>query len=114
MARQCSSLFQSVLADDVFGQGDAAFEHLLQAEADRFERIARIDFAFRTSHVRGEDHGAVFIQAVVDRRDGRADAAVVGDVSELVQRYVEITADKNFFVLQIKIFDVEKLHASGP
>ena len=70
MARQCSSLFQSVFADNVFGQGDAALEHLLQAQPDGFKRITRIDFALRTSHMRRQDHRTVFIQAVIDRCNG--------------------------------------------
>ena len=102
--------FHGVFADDVVRQGDVAFEKLLEAELYRGKRILRVDLAFGAAHVRSEDNGAILVQAVVDGRQCRTDAAVVRNIAVFVHRDIEITPDKDFFSMKVQILNTVKLH----
>ena len=71
------------VADAVVGHHDLGPEQLGQAGADRHERILGIDLAIGAPEVARQDDARALLLRELDRRQRRADARVVGDLTLL-------------------------------
>ena len=54
--------------------------------------------------MRGEDYLCAFVNCVIDRRKGRADPRVIGDIEILVKGYVEVNTYEYPFALNIQVY----------
>src|SRR5690606_16534867 len=64
----------------------------------------------RPAQVGGDHHGRARIEAVPDRRDGRADAGVVGDPARVVLRHVEVGANEHAPAGEIQVGESLESH----
>jgi hypothetical protein len=62
----------------------------------------------------GEDHGRALFERVADARERGFDALIARDFAGLGKRNVEIHADEDALVLEIKILDRAVRHGNVP
>jgi hypothetical protein len=98
-------------------EGDAArcriAEKFGQSRGDRPQRERRLEAApGRPAEVAREDRPAAAFEDRADRRQGRANAAIVGD-SPVVERHVEVDADEDPLARDIEIGDRTLGHGFG-
>ncbi len=75
-----------------------------EAVDDGAQRVFGIDFALGAAQVRGQNDFGFVLNGVLDGRQGRYDAGVVGDGGAVFsERDVEIDTNENPFVGQIDI-----------
>ncbi len=94
-------------SDDVVGEVDVRTGQLGQTRRDRRQREGGVGRALGPSEVAREDHLRAAAAQVLDRRQRRADASVVGDRAVL-DRDVEVDADEHAAPVDVDL--VEALH----
>ena len=85
------------LTDAVFDEVNGSIDQLAETDRDGFERVFRIRRGLGAPEVGHEDDLRPGLDEVFDRRDGRGDAGVVGDLELVVERHVEIDAHEDAF-----------------
>src|SRR5437763_11850930 len=89
---------------------ELAAEQLGEPLGDGRERVLRLELALGgTPEVRGDHDGGALLERLLNRRDGGADARVVGDPPDL-DRYVEIGADEYPLAAQVHVGHALELH----
>ena len=88
------------LADDVRRERDGLAEQLAEAGGDGRERVLVLGRALGAAEVRGHDDARAGVEQRLERRERRADAAVVGD-RRAVERHVEVGADQHALAAQV-------------
>ncbi len=77
------------------------------------QAVPCVRLALGPAQVRAEDDLGAFVHGPVDRREGGADAGVVGDLVSLVERDVEVGADDHALVAQIHVLDRPLVNVHG-
>ena len=97
--------------DPVCQQWNVSLHQFSHALGDWRQRILRLEFAFhRSAEVRGHHDGGTLIERKLNRRDRGANSGVVGDVARIVLRHIQIGANENALVLQVKVSQADKCH----
>ena len=87
------------------------FSSSLKSIGHRLQAELRRRLALRPAEVRGENHRRALVERVLNRRQRRGDARVVGDRAVL-ERHVEVDADEDTLAAQIEILDRVFVHRS--
>ena len=90
------------VTDAVLGKLDRTAEKLGEPGGDRLQGVLGIGFAFRPPEMRRQDDRGALVECVIDRRQRRADASVVGNRAVL-DRHVEVHADEDARAGEIEI-----------
>ena len=81
--------------DGVGRQRHVDSQELGQAGRDRGQGEFGLDRALRAAEMRGDHDTGAGVEQALERGQGGADAAVVGDVAVLVERHVEVGPDED-------------------
>ena len=88
------------------GERDIDREQLGELRGDRFERELRLDLPVGAPEVRTEHDARAALDQVLERRQRRADARVVGDLlGALLERHVVVDAHEHALALDRELFD---------
>ena len=100
-------------AEGIAGHRDRLAHQLAQALGDRTEPEAVADLAIGPAEVAGQDDAGALRLQVLDRRQRRANARVVGDPAVL-QRDVEVHAHEDPLARGVEVTDGELVHLRCP
>ena len=83
-------------------QRHIALQQFTHAPGDRCQRIFGFELAFGGATQVGSDHhGRASVECQLNRRQRGANACVVGDVTGVILRHIQVGADKNTFVFDL-------------
>ena len=104
------STFEAAV-DPVGDEADRFAEQLPEAHGHRHQRVFRLQLALgRPTEVRGDHHRSAVLEAVLQGRQRRTDARVLGDVAGIVLRHVEVGADEDAFAFDVEVGKLENVH----
>ncbi len=101
------------LADAVGRKDDVALQQLPQSIGDRLQAELRRRLALRPPQVRRKNDRRALVERVVNGRQRRGDARVVGDRAVL-DRHVEVDADEDALAAEIEVLDRVFRHRRYP
>src|SRR5512145_451106 len=78
----------------------------------RFERVFHIALPLGPAQVRCQNHARALVNRELNRRDGRPDSRVVGDLA-VFERNVEINTDENPLPRQVEVAYGKLRHTSS-
>ena len=84
-------------AGDVLCQRHRQLEELLQPAGHGLQAQLGVDLALGTAQMGAQDHGSILFQQIADGGQRAADADIIGDLSVVIQRNIEVAANKYFF-----------------
>ena len=102
-----------LVADAVAGECHRTIQQGGHALGDGLKTQLRIAFPLRTSKMAGQHHRGTAIERIADGRQRGADARLVADAAVL-DRNVEIDADKDAFPRQLQVFNRQLRHGVNP
>jgi hypothetical protein len=91
------------LADGVLREHHRPSQQIAQSLGHRRKAVLRVGSTVGPAEVRDHDDAGTRVDEGVDRRDGRPDAAVIGDLVVL-QRHIEVAADHDALAPQVTEF----------
>src|ERR1700745_1961054 len=97
--------------DAIEGKCHGLAEEFFQLLGGGPQRILGIGTTLWTAKVRGENEARTLLDGEAQRREGFADARVIGD-DRVLERNVEVDADEDAFAFQIEVVDGELSHSS--
>ena len=95
---------------DVFAASQLVVEQHAQALRHGTQAHLGIGLALGTAEMRGQNEPRAVAQGVLDGGQGLADARVVGDAADFVERNVEVHAHEDTMIAERQIADGELAH----
>ena len=113
---RCESRFLLLcfFADAVRGEFHIHVQQFGKALSDRRKRQVRLHFTLRTAHMARNDEGSAMVKKPAQRRQGRHDAAVIGDMTFLVMRHIVVHADIDGLAFRFQIINGLLVHSYSP
>jgi hypothetical protein len=104
----CGLVF-CLIADAVCSKNNRPTKQTRKVFSHRGKAVPLNALTLRPAQVRSKNHASIMCNSIADRRQSRANARVVFNLSFL-ERYVEIDANEDAIALQVKVFDGKLRH----
>jgi hypothetical protein len=94
-----------IVPDAIRGHDDILVKEPGKSLGYGTETEFRFDLPLRAAQVRDDNEPGPLVKGVIDRRQGRPDPAVIGDILGAVEGYIIVETEQDFFVFEAELVD---------